>query len=127
MPVLDAFGGLDEKDAESLYRKGEIEYFQPFIKEKGYLLENYLVNYLFVFCHDFFDGERRWEGYLKFALIFGLMKFNMIGLGLAYQGLGQDLVLKLIQSLAKTFVPDRQYFYSALQYMKKQFGDMSSK
>lgn len=124
MPVLDVYSQINGTNSDDFYREGDRKYLQPYLNKKAYLLENYLVNYLFVYAHEFFDQERIWEAYLKFAVIFGLLKFNLIGLGLSQKELTDQTVLKLIQSFAKTFVPDRQYFDSVFRYMREEkIGD----
>lgn len=120
MPVLDAFGRADQKEIGRFYRKGKQDYLQPYLQEKGYIIENYLVNYLFTYSHEFFDQDRLWDAYLKFAVMFGLLKFNMIGLGIAEEGLRDQAVFKLIQSLSKTLLPDLQYFHSVFSYMREE-------
>lgn len=119
MEILDTFGSVEETKQGSFFQMAEEKYAKSLFQEKGYLFENYWVNYLFIFGEDFLVKESRWRAYQKMALYFSLMRFNVMGLAVSHKGLSEKWILKLIQSMEKTFVPDQQYFESSMDYLEK--------
>lgn len=120
MQTLDVFGSLMESEQGTFFQEQERKRVNPLLERLGYLFENYWVNYLFVFGEDFLLGENRWEAYLRMALLFGLMRLNVVGLAAGKEALSEESILKLIQSMEKTFVPDQQYYQIALKYLREQ-------
>jgi|GEM_PF-2664066 len=120
MQTLDVFGGLKESEQGAFFQKKERKLVNPMLKRLGYLFENYWVNYIFVFGEDFLLEENRWEAYLRMALLFGLMRLNVVGLAAGQEDLSEESILKLIQSMEKTFVPDQKYYQIALKYLREQ-------
>lgn len=120
MEVLDAFGNVKDKDLEKNYKRNYVKYLKPYLDEKPYILENFLVNYVFVYGSQLFRFSEIWTFYLKLCVVYGLIKFNLVGLATYNKGINDDLVLKLIQSLSKTIIPDRTYLESVIKYLEEQ-------
>lgn len=93
--------GRDElQHSVALYTQYEQMYYKPFFEEKEYILENYLVNY--VFKNNLPKNQTSFvKEYERLFMYFLFLKGAMIGLAGYHQVLSEDLVLKLIQSFTK--------------------------
>ncbi|MBS4538948.1 flagellin lysine-N-methylase [Clostridium sp. D2Q-11] len=120
MQVLDVFSEVKDKNLENHYKINYEKYLKPYLEEKSYILENYLVNHVFIYSSELFNLNNIWNSYLKLCVIYGLLKLNLIGLATYHKGMNDDLALKLIQSLTKTFIQDKTYWQSVIKYLEKE-------
>ena len=105
---------LNAETAYDLYKEGEKHYFQPFIQEKSYLLENYLVNYIFERCIPL-DGDTPFLSYERMKFYYCMLKIHLIGMAQVQKGIDEDRVITLVQSFSKTFDHHEEY----LRYFAK--------
>jgi lysine-N-methylase len=125
--VLDVFGDIEEKKIGRYYRDGYERYLEPYLEKREYILENYLVNHVFIYGSEILNTEKIWDFYMKLCIVYGLMKFNLIGLAISNKGMDDEVALKLIQSLTKTIITDPKYLELAVQEIKlKGMTDLSS-
>lgn len=83
------------------YKKAFEEFYEPFMTEHEYILENYLVNY--VFKNLFPLGQKTlFDDYVMLVIHYSMIKLHLIGMAGFHKGLTTDLIIKLIQSFAKT-------------------------
>ncbi len=82
-----------------------------------YILENYLVNYVFKNCMPV-DCTSPFESISKMVLHYALIKLHLVGMAGHHKGLTTDLVIKLIQSLSKTFEHNGTYFEKTMKLLK---------
>ncbi len=120
MQVLDAFGSVKDKELEKYYKRNYEKYLKPYLDKKSYILENFLVNYVFIYGNEQFKLDDIWTSYLKLCVVYGLLKFNLIGLAAYNKGMNDDLALKLIQSLSKTIISDKTYLESVIKYLEEK-------
>ncbi len=102
--ILKAFYG-DNENVRALIRRyevGEQQYRDTFLKTKGYLLENYFVNYIYERCVPL-DQERPQASFHILKLYYDVLKLHLIGLLLGGKELNDEQVIYLIQSFSKTF------------------------
>ncbi len=89
------------------------EYYEPFLQKHPHLLENYLINHIFRVVFPFGQDpekvfERPEREFLLMCLEFAVLKGLLIGMAGHYrQALNEEHVVKLVQSLAKSFEHDR--------------------
>ena len=62
---------------------------------------------------------------MKLCVVYGLIKFNLVGLAAYNEGMDDDLMLKLIQSLSKTI--DKKYLESVIKYLEEEKLDEYTK
>ena len=88
------------KRALPLYEQAYSNYYEPYMKEHEFILENYLVNYIFT---KFFPNSQNSfsKSYTMLAVNFSLIKLQLIGMANTHQGLTEELVIKCIQSYSK--------------------------
>jgi len=120
MQVLDVFGRVKDKDLEKHYKRNYEKYLKPYLDKKSYILENFLVNYVFIYSSDLFKLNDIWTSYLKLCVVYGLVKFNLVGLAAYNKGMNDDLALRLIQSLSKTIIPDKTYLESVIKHLEEE-------
>ena len=88
------------------------EYYEPFMEEHPYVLENYLINHIFQAMFPFGEDpdhvfERPEREFLLMCLEFAVLKGVLIGMaGHHRHALSLEHVVKLVQSLAKSFEHD---------------------
>ncbi|MFZ5967262.1 MAG: flagellin lysine-N-methylase [Bacillota bacterium] len=120
MQVLDGFGSVKDKELEKHYKRNYEKYLKPYLDKKSYILENFLVNYVFIYSSEFFKLNSIWTAYVKLCVVYGLFKFNLVGLAAYNKGMNDELALKLIQSLSKTIIPDKTYLKSVIKYLEEE-------
>lgn len=119
----------DESDIEIIsgrYNDAYIKYYQPFMKEHSYILENYLVNYVFRNLFPFADGLTLFDSYMMLVVHFSLIKMHLIGISAFHKGLTIEHIIKLIQSFEKNIVHSPLYLKHIAALMKKNgFNSMA--
>lgn len=109
--VLRGFGVENEivqKAFSQKYEEAYHTYYLPFMNEKGYMLENYLVNYVFERCIPL-DGQTPLESFERMYRYYTLIKLHLIGMAAYHKGLKEEHVVKLIQAFSKVFDHNEQY------------------
>ena len=100
------------------YDESYKKYLEPYLKEKEFILENYLVNEFFKELMPFGAFKTIWDSYIFLCLIFSMVKLHMIGMAGYHEGLNDDLVLKLIQSYSKVVLHNAPYIEGMIQLLK---------
>lgn len=110
--------GEDIENALKNYNTNYKEYFNPYLEEKGYILENYLVNEYFRELMPFGKYETIWDSYIFLCVIYGMVKLHLIGMAGYYKGLNDDLTLKVIQSFSKVVLHNDEYIQGIIKLLK---------
>lgn len=93
------------------------EFYKPFMDEHDYILENYLVNH--VFKNTFPIGENTpFQDYVMLVIHYSMIKLHLIGMAGFHEGLSKELVIKLIQSFAKTVEHNGNYLKGVSELLK---------
>jgi len=101
------------------YQQAYTDYYEPFMKEHEYILENYLVNYVFGTLFPFTGEKNIFDSYMTMVLHYALIKMFLIGMAGFHKGLTIELVIKLIQSFSKTVEHSKAYVVRIAELMKK--------
>lgn len=110
--------GISDEEIQHSYQYAYLNYYAPFMNEHGYMIENYLVNHVFK-NYIPIDCTSPFESYVRMILHYSLIKFHLIGMANYHKGLTTDLVIKLIQSLSKTFEHNFTYFDEIMKLIKE--------
>ncbi|RJQ40797.1 MAG: lysine-N-methylase [Nitrospiraceae bacterium] len=102
------------------YEEAYIQFYQPFMNKHDYILENYLVNYVFKNLFPFNSANSVFDEYVMMVLHYSIIKLLLIGLSGHHKGLNTELALKLIQSFSKTFEHDTTYLQSILKALNEK-------
>ncbi|MGE5661553.1 MAG: flagellin lysine-N-methylase, partial [Ignavibacteriales bacterium] len=106
--------GIDygkEKPIEEImksYNDAFEKYYYPFMVDHKYMLENYLVNYVFMNIFPIGKYPSVYEEYIMLIIHYALIKLQLIGLAGFHKGLNYDLIVEFIQSFAKNFEHNQQ-------------------
>lgn len=99
------------------YQKAYKENYQPFIERHEYILENYLVNYIFKDLFPYDKGSFL-DSFVMLVTNFALIKMHLIGMAKYHEELNVDLVIKLIQSYSKTIEHNQLYLTNVEKLLK---------
>ena len=113
--------GAQVEEIGKQYQNACKEYYEPFMKEHEYILENYLVNHVFKNLFPFTGEKSLFDSYMVLDLHYSLIKMHLIGMAGFHKGLTVELVLKLIQSFAKT-VEHNSKFLKGIGELMRQNG-----
>lgn len=105
---------LEELSAQ--YREAYDQHFHAFFEEYEYVFENYLVNY--VFKKGFPLGRSMFDEYIVMVIQYTLIKIQLVGMAGHHQGMNTDLLIKLVQSFAKTTEHFSSFFDEVLNLLK---------
>lgn len=97
------------------------ECYKPFMEENEYILENYLVNYVYKNMFPLSGTSHLFDDYVMLVVHYSMIKLHLIGMAGFHQGLNTELVIKLIQSFAKT-VEHNSLFLKKLFDLLKENG-----
>lgn len=119
--TLLGLGYVDEFDInEALenYTRGNEKYLKPYLKEKGYILENYLVNEYFKELMPFGKFKTIWDSYIFLCILYSMVKLHLIGMANAKNGINDEDVIKLIQSLSKLVLHNNTFIQRIVRIIK---------
>ncbi|WP_340014619.1 flagellin lysine-N-methylase [Paenibacillus sp. FSL K6-1318] len=106
-----------EEEIAQRYKAASEEHYSPFMKEHEYILENYLVNYVFKNLFPF-GRNRVYDDYVMMVVHFSMIKLHLIGMSGFHKGLTMDLVVELVQSFAKTVEHNGTYLNNVLELLE---------
>lgn len=114
--------GMDGKavDEEIIqrYKTAYEENYKPFIEDHEYILENYLVNYIFINLFPF-NKQTVTDSFAMLVINFSMIKLHLIGMAKYHENLNLDLVVKLVQSYSKTVDHNAGYLKNVEDLMKE--------
>jgi len=123
---LQCTGNSTGEEIAQNYSRAYLEYYQPFMRDHEYVLENYLVNYVFKNMFPFNCYQSVFGSYMMLVIHYSLIKMHLIGMSAFYKGLNIDLVIELIQSLGKNIEHNKAYLEDIESYMiEKNFNTMA--
>ncbi|WP_442602626.1 flagellin lysine-N-methylase [Paenibacillus sp. KN14-4R] len=103
------------------YRNAYEHHFKPFMNEHGYILENYLVNYVFknAFPIGMSVGKTVFDEYMKMVLNVSIVKLQLIGLS-RYHGeqFSTDHVIQLLYSFSKSVEHNATFLNQLYQILR---------
>ncbi|PYE50643.1 lysine-N-methylase [Paenibacillus barcinonensis] len=121
--VIETLNGImytedtSEEEIAERYTAASEEFFAPFMKEHEYILENYLVNYVFKNLFPF-GRSQVFDDYVMMVVHFSMIKLHLIGMSGFHKGLTTELVVKLVQSFAKTVEHNSNYLNNVLDLLE---------
>ena len=119
--MLKALNLNDESnidESKELYKKHYDNYYSPFMKKHEYILENYAVNQVFKNLFPY-DQPDMFESYVMLILNISMIKLHLIGMAGQHKGLSTELVIKLIQSYAKTIEHNSSYLQNVRKLLQE--------
>ncbi|MDQ0199570.1 flagellin lysine-N-methylase [Neobacillus ginsengisoli] len=105
-------------DTIKYYMDAFNEYYQPFMNEHDYILENYLVNYVYKNLFPFGGFQSVFDDYVMMIVHYAMIKLHLIGMASFHKQLTTQLVIKLIQSFAKTIEHNSLFLRGVFNLLK---------
>lgn len=115
-------GITDESTDEEIIARYEAaydRYFLPFLEEHDYILENYLVNYVYTSRFPLGAGKRIFSHYTQMVVQVSLIKMMLIGMSGYHEGMTPELALRAIQSFARANEHSLTYFSTILEMFEE--------
>lgn len=120
---LSGMSMTNDPSAESIlahFEKSIQTYYKPFMKNNEYILENYLVNYVFSHLFPLSHDKNIFEEYIILVIHFSLIKLHLIGMSAHYQCLDSEIVVKLIQRFSKNYEHNSAYINHVYEAIKEK-------
>lgn len=117
---LDCFGdfltgigyveGASIKDIATRYQQAYVKYYNIFMNEHEYILENYLVNYVFIHLFPLGNSAQVFDEYMMMIIHYAMIKIHLIGMaGFYKEQFNEEHIVKLIQSFSRTVEHNGSY------------------
>jgi lysine-N-methylase len=115
---LGLFVGVAPDDVLKAYMENHETHVAAYLKEKEYVLENFLVNEFFMRMMPFGSGDTVWDSYLFLCVLYGMVKLHLNGMSGFRKGLTDEAVFKMIQSFSKVVLHNTKFIPSMVQMLK---------
>lgn len=113
---------MDVDNLEKQYLSNLNQYYEPFMREHSYILENYLVNHVF---ENLFpkNGKKLFWDYTLMVVIFLMVRIHLVGISGYYEGLNEEIIVKVIQSFNRVTMHNSEYLESIRKYFNENEFD----
>lgn len=99
------------------YRTNFTHYYAPFMEKHEYILENYLVNYIFKNLFPYDKDSNLFGSFMMLIIHYTLLRILLIGISGYYKDtFSADHVVKLISSFAKTVEHNNSFLKEIMEY-----------
>lgn len=121
--------GFDEGEniqyKSEFYIKAFEEYNEKYFDKYSYILENYLVNFIYNNMFPFNEVLSFFDSYMMLIIRFSFIRFYLVGLYLYNKEERDKNMVELIQVFSKTIEHHKSYLIDSLHYIKrKEFDNM---
>lgn len=112
--LTQIFNGLSLKNNQSIvdsinkFEQTERQIYVPFMNQSSYMIENYLVNYVFKNWFPI-DYPTLFESYQMLVLHFAIIKIHLIGVAADENELTEEVVVKIVQQIVKAIEHNNEY------------------
>ncbi|MBU3109455.1 flagellin lysine-N-methylase [Clostridium gasigenes] len=94
---------ITEKQYE-IYKNNYTNYYAKYMDDHEYILENYFTNYIFTNIFPFqYENRDSFDEYCIMVLNYALIKTYLIGISGEHKYIDDDIVIKLINSIERTY------------------------
>lgn len=112
--------GSSVEEISARYQAAYNDYYQPFMSKHEYVLENYLVNYIYIRLFPLVRSKQVFEEYIMMVIHYAMIKMHLIGMaGFHKENFNLDHVIKLIQSFSKTIEHNSLYLREVRELLRK--------
>ncbi|SDW61416.1 flagellin lysine-N-methylase [Paenibacillus sp. CF384] len=86
-------------DSDARYKESYDQYYQPFMEQNEFIMENFLVNY----AYRAVDFSKSIEPFFLMSVFYAMLKYHLIGMAGANERLSNELVIDTVQPFMKRF------------------------
>lgn len=115
--------GLETQESENIVSQFEHcykEYYQPHFNQYHFILENYLVNYVYKNMFPLNQGLDVFRAFCLLTIKYSIIKLLLIGISGFYKGLNNDIIIKVIQSFSKVIEHNGPFLDNLLKQMEEK-------
>ena len=120
------FGEKENLQGKSeFYIKAFEEYNAKYFDKYNYILENYLVNFIYNNLFPFNEVMSFFDSYMMLIIRVSFIRFYLVGLYLNSKDESYERIVDFIQVFSKTIEHHKSYLIDSLHYIKrKEFDNM---
>lgn len=119
-------GTETDETSGQLLEQGMKRHLTPFLAAKGYLLENYLVNFVYKELFPAAEGENAFEAYTLLVIRYGLIRLHLCGIALHRGELTEELAVSFIQAFSKTVEHHKTFLETLSGHLRhKRYNTMT--
>jgi len=111
--------GMEGKKAAEQYSHAVTNFYEPFMRSREFILENYLVNHVFQSLFPAGDSVYPLDAFQKLVQRYSLIKLYLTGIGNYRKGLDEKTVIEFLQVFSKALEHHHRYFERLYLQMKK--------
>ncbi|MUG23697.1 lysine-N-methylase [Paenibacillus macerans] len=102
------------------YQAAYHDYYQPFMNKHEYVLENYLVNYVYINLFPLSRDKQLFEEYIMMVIHYAMIKMHLIGMaGFHKENFSLDHVIQLIYSFSRVVEHNFSYLREVRELLRK--------
>lgn len=99
-------------------------YFKPFLSKYEYILENYVVDYVYKNIFPLQSGTKNFfDEYVTFIINYAIIKFHLIGMSAYHKELTKEHAIKLIQSISRAAISHNKIYIAEIFEQVKASGN----
>lgn len=126
--MLNGYSFDEEENLQGkseFYIKAFEEYNEKYFNKYSYILENYLVNFIYNNMFPFNEVLSFFDSYMMLIIRFSFIRFYLVGLYLNNREENDENIVEFIQVFSKTIEHHKSYLIDSLHYIKrKEFDNM---
>jgi len=115
---LKIVAGGQIEDSLKKYIENRDTHLSKYIKEKDYVLENFIVNEFFINLMPFGVNAAMWDSYLYLCVTYNLIRLHINGMSGYYGKLDDSIVFRLIQSFSKVTQHNKSHVLNIVEQLK---------
>ncbi|WP_153980132.1 flagellin lysine-N-methylase [Paenibacillus xylanilyticus] len=100
---------FDLEKLKITYKENYSNYYKRFNEDYGYILENYLVNYIFESLFPNIKKSDIFNHFTRMSVLYSMLRIHLVGVAGYHNGLSEEIAIKVIQSFAR--VVEHNMFY----------------
>lgn len=101
--------GKNTDYTQEIYMSAFENYYEPYMRGKEYILENFIVNEVFKELYPFAKVRTINESYIMLVTLYNLIKFHLIGISAHRKNLDDEIVIKMIQTFTRVILHHNDY------------------
>lgn len=116
----------DDDIRELIERNFSLNYknhYQPFLEKYEFILENYLVNYIYSSLYPNITKNDVFDEYVQICVLYSIIKIFMIGIAGYNKGLTSDDAVNVIQKISRQVEHNSKYLNHVRQLLKEHHFD----
>jgi lysine-N-methylase len=113
--VIEFLYGINYLENDSVeniatrYEEALNNYYRPFMDEHEYILENYVVNYMFKELFPVLSKTDVFQDYVKLVVNYSYIKMLLIGMAGYHKKLDEDMIVRLIYSYSRAVEHNKEF------------------